>query len=448
VIEEPDNNKGVWVAGNARTNSSFSATVKLLTAIKDVGGACVYGSNYPPVGKYTATDKIEFTGTPGYDLVFVSDATTHTESNSYTVPNGYTVQSFIDKTGAPGKLECIPSSTYTLVASATAYCAGSTVTFALSNTTSGRTYRLYKDGVAVMNALTTTGGAATFTGTFAGAGIYTAQVIAEGGNCAATMTGTRTVSENPVPKITLVSGSGDASQTVNQGTAITDIVYSTTYSAVITGSGFPSGVDGAQSGTPTGTSYTISGTPTAISTVGYLLTATVAASSCTSTTAGTITVRSVCSGSTFCTSSTWNIGNYTWSDRVVAKPSNCTNTNSLSTATSPPAQYKINNESGVDRYYYNWSCARTVCPSGWTVPTKAHYDALVSATNYTTLNNIWCYGGYAYGSELRVASSIAYYWSSTAYVSGSTSWRLASREGLLETGSTYQYHGLQVRCVK
>jgi uncharacterized protein (TIGR02145 family) len=54
------------------------------------------------VGNHTSADKIEFTGTPGYDLVFVGGATTHTESSSYTVPPGYTMQSFTDKTGAPG----------------------------------------------------------------------------------------------------------------------------------------------------------------------------------------------------------------------------------------------------------------------------------------------------------------------------------------------------------
>jgi hypothetical protein len=68
----------------------------------------------------------------------------------------------------------------------------------LSNTTSGRTYRLYKGSDAV-DELTSTGGAATFTGTFAGAGVYTAQVMAEGRNCAATMSGTHNVSENPLP---------------------------------------------------------------------------------------------------------------------------------------------------------------------------------------------------------------------------------------------------------
>jgi hypothetical protein len=96
-------------------------------------------------------------------------------------------------------IDCISSATYDLKVSATAYCTGSSVTFALSNTTLGRTYRLYKDGGAVMNALPGTGGGATFTGAFSGAGSYTAQVTAEGGNCPALMTGTHNVNENPLP---------------------------------------------------------------------------------------------------------------------------------------------------------------------------------------------------------------------------------------------------------
>jgi hypothetical protein len=112
VLEEPGNDKGVWVVGNARTNGSFSATVQLLTTVNDIAGACVYGSNYPPVGKYTSTTNILFTGTPGYDIVLKDNggATTTVSVNSsdYLIPNGYTVQSFTDKTGAPGTFHCIP----------------------------------------------------------------------------------------------------------------------------------------------------------------------------------------------------------------------------------------------------------------------------------------------------------------------------------------------------
>jgi uncharacterized protein (TIGR02145 family) len=111
VIEETDNNKGVWVAGNARDAGAFSATVKLLTAVKDVGGACVYGSNYPPVGKYISATEISFTGTPMYNIVLKDsggDTDMRVSGSPFSVPDGFTVQSFTDKTSATGIIKCIP----------------------------------------------------------------------------------------------------------------------------------------------------------------------------------------------------------------------------------------------------------------------------------------------------------------------------------------------------
>jgi uncharacterized protein (TIGR02145 family) len=101
VIEEPDNNKGVWVAGNARAESSFSATVKLLTEIKDVAGACVYGSNYPPVG-YIAANVIRFTGTAPYTVMLEGVPEPQTAGSHYIAPGA--IASFTDKTGAPGRI--------------------------------------------------------------------------------------------------------------------------------------------------------------------------------------------------------------------------------------------------------------------------------------------------------------------------------------------------------
>jgi hypothetical protein len=445
------NTDGAWIIGDARTQGNFSATVTLLTAIKDVGGACVYGSNYPPVGKYTSATEISFTGTPGYDLVFVGGATTHTESSPYTVPSGSTVQSFTDKTGAPGKLGCIPSTTFTLMASASTYCTGSTVTFALSNTTSGRTYWLYK-GTDPVNALTTTGGAATFTGAFAGAGVYTAQVIAEGGNCAAVMTGTHTVSENPVP--TIARSGGNASQTVNQNAAITTITYTASNATGISRSGsLPTGVSG--SATANAATYTIGGTPTSAAAAGtYNYTVTAAnTNGCPSASiSGAITVNAGCTGgSDFCTASTWSMGGYTWSDRVVAKPSGCSQVTTLSTTASisPPAQYKIYSDNDVEHYYYTITCALKACPSGWSLPTLAQFTALVNATNYTDIVNIWGYGGIAVGGTVDGVNTRAQYWSSSEpSYQGTASYSLYYNNGDLGVTYNWKYDGFQVRCVK
>jgi hypothetical protein len=108
VKEEPGNDKGVWVVGNARTNGSFSATVQLLTAAADFSGACVYGSNYPPVGKYVSADKVTFTGTPPYDIVLNGGGSVSINGSDYPITPGVTIASFTDKTGAPGTFHCIP----------------------------------------------------------------------------------------------------------------------------------------------------------------------------------------------------------------------------------------------------------------------------------------------------------------------------------------------------
>jgi uncharacterized protein (TIGR02145 family) len=111
VTEIPGNDKGVWVIGNARTTGHFSATVQLYTATVDIAGACAYASNYPPVGEYISDTKISFTGTPMYEIVLKngsSATSTWYSTGQFTVPPGYTVQSFSDKTGAPGIMNCTP----------------------------------------------------------------------------------------------------------------------------------------------------------------------------------------------------------------------------------------------------------------------------------------------------------------------------------------------------
>jgi hypothetical protein len=120
VMEEPGNDKGVWVVGNARNAGSFSATVQLLTATAGTGGsesrplhgACAYASNYPPVGEYTDVTHISFTGTPKYDIVLeeISSGNTYTvySDGVFPIPEGSAFVSFTDATGAPGTFHCVP----------------------------------------------------------------------------------------------------------------------------------------------------------------------------------------------------------------------------------------------------------------------------------------------------------------------------------------------------
>ncbi|MDR0691795.1 MAG: hypothetical protein LBF69_02020, partial [Prevotellaceae bacterium] len=90
------NDQGVWIIGNARSAGSFSATVQLLTETATATGACVYASNYPPVGTFLSEDKVTFTGTPNYDLTVKYDGRTFTlpADGTYNFPAGYTLVSF------------------------------------------------------------------------------------------------------------------------------------------------------------------------------------------------------------------------------------------------------------------------------------------------------------------------------------------------------------------
>jgi hypothetical protein len=218
VREEPGNDKGVWVVGNAKTSGagSFSATVQLLTETASTGGsqsrplhgACVYASNYRPVGEYISPTYISFTGTPPYDLVLNIGSGTASERvyNAYSLPAGYTVRDFTDATGAPGIIKCIVPAVQTLLVSASSFCAGSDagVTVALSGTQAGAKYQLYRNGSPVGSELEGAGSAATFSGTFNVAGIYTARAVSTEQYCAWAMSGSHEVSGVPLAAPTVV----------------------------------------------------------------------------------------------------------------------------------------------------------------------------------------------------------------------------------------------------
>jgi hypothetical protein len=112
VLQYSDNDKGVWVVGNARSAGYFSATVQLYTATSTATGACVYASNYPPMGEYTSVTDISFTGTPMYEIVLkeISGGATSTAYSNgvYSIPEGSAFVSFTDATGAPGTFHCVP----------------------------------------------------------------------------------------------------------------------------------------------------------------------------------------------------------------------------------------------------------------------------------------------------------------------------------------------------
>jgi hypothetical protein len=326
--------------------------------------------------------------------------------------------------------------------SATAYCAGASVTFALSNTASGRTYRLYKGNTSV-DVLNATGGAATFTGAFAGAGAYTAQVDAEGEYCPAAMSGTRAVVEKPMP---VLLSSGSVTQTVDQNTPITNIIYTAANAAIALSSGtasLPAGV----SGTPNGATFTISGTPTAAGTFNYTVTATHVDGGCTNALSGDIIVLPSTPPHAASTQ-TWTFGTstLTWSDRIVVSPSNCTSVTSFSTSDANATQYRI--YQGL--YFYTWTCvmnnATVFCPAPWRVPTLADVQDLINNTNGATLVNTWGSGGWFSGSSY--ATNVFPYWSSSPCSNTENVYDIEYTNSTLYTDCNYKSWAFQSVCTK
>jgi hypothetical protein len=446
VIEETDNNKGVWIAGNARTAGSFSATVKLLTSVSNVGGACAYGSNYPPVGEYknNATE-ISFTGTPMYEI-----SLTHSDGGTAIVKSGdtlllpcdYTLTSFTDATGAPGRFNCISPAVYIL--SGSDICVGTDVTLTLSDSESGWRYQLYKDNIAVGNPKDGTGGALPFTETSPAAGRFkymVRTVDATGAQCEIAASNVLAITINPVSAI--YRNGGNASQTVNQNIAITAMTYTASNAATIAMTGdFPEGINGNASGS----SYTISGTPTIIGMFGYTLIA--AVGSCTSTAAvGAFTVIDPTQPIAASTQ-TWTYGAQTWSDRIVATPVECIQTDALTTTDFTATEYLVND----GRVYYTGACViaaqTTLCPSPWRAPTVD--DLRTLKTNASDLfPTDWGMNGIADSAAVvglwycgRISSITKPTPERTTYY---CRWE---RDGEIVVANTHILQGNEVRCVK
>ncbi|MDR3184040.1 MAG: hypothetical protein LBT49_01340 [Prevotellaceae bacterium] len=216
------NDRGAWVVAGAA--GAFSATVQLVATCRDARpcvptGVCVYAIDYPPKAEYTAVDKIKFTGTPPFYLEFVGDSpatvSTKDAQGLYTYNSGSkTLKSFTDASGAPVVSKCALPAAQTLTVSAAGYCEGAAgVQFALSGTEIGATYQLIKDNTSVAATLTTTGGAATFSGSHH-SGTYSAKTVA-GAYCEVPMSGTHTVSVYAVPEAPMVNGASTACTSTN-----------------------------------------------------------------------------------------------------------------------------------------------------------------------------------------------------------------------------------------
>jgi hypothetical protein len=124
--------------GDARTNSSFSATVQLFTDETNIAGACAYASSYPPVSSWIDETKLGFTGTPMYEITLLntdgSTTVTVEAGSTFLLPCSYTISSFTDKTGAPGIINCMPPTGLMFASQFATICAGQTVTLTASAT--------------------------------------------------------------------------------------------------------------------------------------------------------------------------------------------------------------------------------------------------------------------------------------------------------------------------
>jgi hypothetical protein len=104
---------------------------------------------------------------------------------------------------------CIPSTVYTLTASAPNLCGdGAEITFALSGTDPGRIYQLYRDSATVVATLTGNGCPAIFNEAVTEAGTYTARAVALPEYCPAAMAGSYPVAPAALPSPPLMFGSG------------------------------------------------------------------------------------------------------------------------------------------------------------------------------------------------------------------------------------------------
>ena len=87
------------------------------------------------------------------------------------------------------------------------------------------------------------------------------------------------------------------------------------------------------------------------------------------------------------------------------------------------------------------TATESVCPKGWTLPTKPQIDSNRDTTNFNLVEG----GGYSNGN-IANKSTHGYWWGSEAYNS-TLRYRLQHSSTPLSTSNGVRYNGLYVRCV-
>jgi uncharacterized protein (TIGR02145 family) len=277
------------------------------------------------------------------------------------------------------------------------------------------------------------------------------------------MAESHTVSEYPLPVIT--HSGGDASQTVNQNTAITTIIYTASNATgiALSSGSFPTGV----AGTANGTTYTISGTPSVVGTFGYAVTASHTNGCAGATSSGSLAVCHTPPPGAASTQ-TWTIGTQTWSAPIQIAPAGCTAATNFG-STNPPTTALYRNSGLVSEagYLYNWKCANEqsaiLCPSPWRIPSKddiISLDISLGGTGKTRSNgsndiydkyvNEWgmVFVGQQYYAELHLVGTRMTMWTTSFSGANILVHEINLNENIRIGADSWLLWGNVVRCVR
>ena len=117
---------------------------------------------------------------------------------------------------------------------------------------------------------------------------------------------------------------------------------------------------------------------------------------------------------------------------------------------------------------YNWETAMMVCPSGWHLPTRAEWDALLTyaggstsgtklkSTSGWNLNGTDQYGfsalpggnSLSYGSSFNGIGYEGFWWTASEYGSGGQAYFQKMRTGFVEDNHLHKSEWFSVRCLQ
>ncbi|MDR0581342.1 MAG: hypothetical protein LBG31_00080, partial [Prevotellaceae bacterium] len=206
--------RGFWLN---TSGSSGSATITAtLSGVPAQFNWCAYALNYPPRAVINAAGGYDLKGTPPFTVNGTTLGNTVT-----TYGAGTCITTLSDATNNPTSV--LPDAPTVSTSNPAARCGAGAVTLTATaggGTTTAMTYTWVVGGGA---AQTTTTGSLSLSSVAEGSTTYSVTVTNANGCTSAAKTGTITV--HGLPAITLASGS--TMQTVNAGSAITQIKYTT-----------------------------------------------------------------------------------------------------------------------------------------------------------------------------------------------------------------------------